>query len=183
MNSHFSCSILLPFSLLIAAVYTEMICIVSTRLKWRTQDEKHNERVMDFSRWPSFTPPTVLKKAKETQRERLWAGGREERQTVRQPARKKRKAGREKAAGRERRDGKRRWLVASCYSMMISCLAVLSHALTYSINGCWITCPVAISGKLHRRHLSDQRMSVKLIFLLHPKDKNTQCCTGIQLSV
>lgn len=95
---------------------------------------------------------------------------------MRQPARKKRKAGRrrEKAAGTERRDRKRRWLVASCYSMMISCLAMLSHVLTYSINGCWITCPVAISGMLHRSHLSDQRMSVKLTFLLHVKDKNTQ---------
>lgn len=39
---------------------------------------------MDFSRWLSFTPLTVLKQTKETRRE-LWTGGLEERQTVRQP--------------------------------------------------------------------------------------------------
>lgn len=97
-----------------------------------------------------------VKESEET--ERLWAGGCKVRQTVRQPERKKRKAGRwrERAAGREtRQEKKRRWLVASCYSMMISCLAMLSQILT-NIDCCWITCPVIIQGLL-----GDQKMPVK----------------------
>lgn len=71
--------------------------------RWKAQ-----RRVIDFSCWPSFTPPTVWKKAKRDT-ERLWAGGREERQTVRQPERKKREAERqrERAAGRETRREKK----------------------------------------------------------------------------
>lgn len=58
---------------------------------------------MDFSHRSSFTPPNVLKKGKDN--ERFWAGGREERQTVRQSERKEKEGWETKIEGsRERED-------------------------------------------------------------------------------
>ena len=103
-----------------------------------------------------------LKKAQEIQRSCGQEDVKRGRQQ-RQPERKE-KEGREteRAAGkkRDRRDEKRWWFIASCYSMMISCLAVLSQILTKSIYCCWITCSVTICGKFHRHHSGDQKINV-----------------------
>lgn len=78
MNSHFSNPILIPFPFDCSGI--DITCITSMRLSGKYK-MKREGRVIDlFSRWPSLTPPTVLEKAQET--ERLWAGGREGRQTA-----------------------------------------------------------------------------------------------------
>lgn len=95
------------------------------RLKWRTQDKKHKGKVIDFSL--ALVHTTSCLKESERDTERLWAGGCEDGQTVRQPERKKRKAGRhrERAAGRETRQEKK--MVGSqllLHDDLLSCHAV-----------------------------------------------------------
>lgn len=105
-----------------------MICIVSTRLEWWKRNTK--EGYGSPSCRPSFAPPTVWKKAKETQR----AGcGQEDVKRGRQrdkPEREEGEAGRqgERAAGRETRQGeKRRWFGSQ---LLLSDDLLPCHAVT-----------------------------------------------------
>lgn len=92
----------------------------------------------------------------------LWAGGCEDRQTVRA---KKRKAGRQREGGRERDKTRNEGgLVASC-----SCLVVRSQIVINSTY-CWIT----VRGKLHRNQSDDQKITVRLTFLQSEKRKHAQ---------
>lgn len=113
MNSHFSNSILIPLPFWLQWRRNDLHRKYALRVEKKNMRRKSTkEGYRSPSRRPSLTPPTVWKKAKETQR----AGcGQEDVERGRQsdkPEREEGKAGRqgERAAGREMRQGeKRRW--------------------------------------------------------------------------
>lgn len=85
----------------------------------------------------------------------------------------------------ERQDEKRRWLVASCYSMMISCLARCHRYSQTAFTSAGLHDRMQCRGKVHNNHSNDQKLPVKLTFFtmcVKQKHMHTVLWYGIQLS-